>query len=276
MMRLIASLSAALILIVSISIPSVGARAAASSNVLIVYAATSLTEAVGAAINRYRQANSLQVDLIAGQSTDFAKRIEKHGPANIFVSASGEIVAGLIAKGLVDPDATTSPIGNDLVLVAPIGSQLQSVTISPESNLTELLGPNGSLAVGDPDYTPIGIYAMASLTKLGQWNLITPRLLRAPSAAAAFELVEKGQAPLGIAFSTAAAASKKVKVLGRFPRDGSVRIRYIFAIVKENDSPETRKLFQFLTGAEALQIYSNYGFVIDAPASPLSQSSKPR
>jgi hypothetical protein len=46
--------------------------------------------------------------------------------------------------------------------------------------------------------------------------------------------------------------------------------------VKENDSPETRKLSQFLIGAEALQIYSNYGFISDAPAPPHWQISKPR
>jgi molybdate transport system substrate-binding protein len=150
------------------------------------------------------------------------------------------------------------------------------VLITPEINLTQLLGPNGSLAVGDPDYTPIGIYAMASLSKLGLWNAVAPRLLRAPTAGAAVELVETGQAPLGIVFSTSAAASKKVKVLGRFPRNASVRLRYTFAIVKENDGPETRKLFRFLTGAEALQIYSNFGFISDGAAPPLSQSSKPR
>jgi molybdate transport system substrate-binding protein len=275
-MRPISKLRSVLFLVCSVATLSFSARAFAGSDAIVVYVPTSLAEAVQAAIHRYQQAGLPRIDLIVGQSGSFARAIERHAPANIFISASEPLVTGLIAKGFVDREATAAPIGNDLVLVAPVDSQLQGVSISPKLDFTQLLGPNGLLAVGDPDYTPIGIYAMAALSKLGQWDLVAPRLMRAPSAGAALKLVETGQATLGMTFATAAAASKNVKVLGRFPHTDGVRIRYSFAIVKENDGPETRKLFQFLIGAEALQIYSDHGFTGEGSPTSAPQISKPQ
>ncbi|MGA7327068.1 MAG: molybdate ABC transporter substrate-binding protein [Rhodomicrobium sp.] len=260
--------AAAFVVILSASILSVSMCAAAGSGVINVYTATSFAVVLRAAINRYQQGSTLPVAVKEGQSADFAKKIEQRAPANIFISASGQIVDTLIAKGVVDREAVASPVGNDLVLVAPINSALKEVLISPEFDFTGLLGPNEKLALGDPDYTPIGIYAMAALSKLGQWKSIAPRLARASSAKAALELVESGQAPLGITFSTEATASNKVKVLGRFPKSNGIAIRYTFAIVKDNDGLETRKLFAFLIGPEALQIYAKFGFTVGDQVGP--------
>jgi molybdate transport system substrate-binding protein len=252
----------ALVSVLFVSILSANAHAAEGSEVVNVYAATSIAEALRAAIDRYPRKET-RIALIVGQSADFAKEIEARAPANIFVSASGQLVAGLVARGFVEREAVAAPVGNDLVLVAPLNSQLKEVLISSELDFAQMLGKDGSLAVGDPDYTPIGIYAMAALYKLGQWKLVAPRLLRGLSAGTALELVENGQAVAGITFSTSAAASKKVKILGRFPPNGSGRFVYTFAIVKDNDGPETRWLFQYLIGPEALQIYSTYGFQVE-------------
>jgi molybdate transport system substrate-binding protein len=256
-------IGAALVSVLLELVLACNAHAAAGSDVVNVYAATSIAEALRAAIDRYPRSETRQVALMVGQSADFARRIEAHTAANIFVSASEQLVAGLVARGRVDPEAVASPVSNDLVLVAPVNSQLKEVLISPELDFLKILGKDGLLAVGDPDYTPIRIYAMAALYKLGQWKFVAPRLLRGSSAGSALELVEKGQAALGITFSTSAAASKKVKILGRFPPNGSARFVYTFAIVKDYDDPETRRLFQYLIGPEALQIYLAYGFTVE-------------
>ncbi len=239
---------------------------AAGPDSINIYAAASFADALHAAIAKYQTGSARKAVVIAGQSADFAKKIEEGVPASIFVSASRQLVAVLIARGLVNQKDVASPVGNNLVLVAPASSPLNEVTISPDTDFASMLGPEGSLAVADPDYMPLGIYAMAELSKLGKWNALAPRLARASSVQAALELVENGRAQLGITFSTSAAASAKVKVLGHFPNFAAIQIRYTFAIVKKYDGPETRKLFEFLVGPEALRIYAGYGFVATAGA----------
>lgn len=219
-----------------------------------------LGDALQAALNEYHGDPAYKIKVTSGLSADLVRQIEHAAPANILVSSTPPLVDGLIAHGLVEADAVASPIGNSLVLIAPVNSPLTKVTFSAKTSLLPMLGSKGMLATGDPDYVALGIYAMQALSKLGQWNAIKPRLARAPDVRAALELVENEHATLGITFSTAAAASHKVKILGRFPPDTYTPIRYSFAIIKRQDGPETRKLFSYLTGPNALRIYSDYGF----------------
>jgi len=244
-----------------------GQSCAVETDSINIYTAASFAEALRAAIAGYQTGSAVKVALTPGQSADFAKKIADGAPAGIFVSASRQLVAGLIARGIINRNDVVSPAGNNLVLVAPANSPLNEVTISPDTDFASMLGADGSLAIADPDYMPLGIYAMAALSKLGKWNAVAPRLARASSVQGALELVESGRAPLGVTFSTSAAASKKVKVLGHFPSFASIQIRYTFAIIKKYDGPETRKLFNFLVGQDALRIYAGYGFVALANAS---------
>jgi molybdate transport system substrate-binding protein len=244
-----------------------GKAHAAETDPINVYAAASFAEALQSAIAGYRTGSARKIVLTPGQSAEFAKQIEEGAPASLFISASKQLVAGMAARGLINRNDVSSPVGNSLVLVAPAGSALKELTISPDTDFASMLGPKGLLAIADPDYMPLGIYAMSALTKLGKWNAVAARLARASSVQAALELVENGQAQLGITFSTSAAASSKVKVLGHFPNIAGVQIRYTFAIVKKYDGPETRKLFDYLTGPDALRIYAGYGFVAMADAS---------
>src|SRR5262249_19222391 len=91
-----------LVSLLSVFILGDNALAAAGSNVVNVYAATSIAEALRAAIDSYPRSET-RIALIAGQSADFARKIEAGAAANIFVSASGQLVAGLVTKGFVDP-----------------------------------------------------------------------------------------------------------------------------------------------------------------------------
>jgi molybdate transport system substrate-binding protein len=245
----------------------VGEAHATETDPINIYAAASFAEALRAAIAGYQAGSARKIALTPGQSADFARQIEKGAPASIFISASNQLVAGLAARGLIIQNAIASPVGNNLVLVAPASSPLNEVTISRDTDFASMLGAEGSLAIADPDYMPLGIYAMAALSKLGKWDAVAPRLARASSVQGALELVENGRAQLGITFSTSAAASKKVKVLGRFPGIAGIQIRYTFAIIKKYDGPETRKLFKFLVGPDALRIYAGYGFTAVAGAS---------
>jgi molybdate transport system substrate-binding protein len=245
---------------------SAGKAHAAEAEPINIYAAASFAEALRAAIARYPANSMRKIIATSGQSADFAKQIEEGAAASIFISASKQLVAGMGRRGLISENGVSSPIGNSLVLVAPANSALKELTISPETDFASMLGPGGSLAIADPDYMPLGIYAMTALTKLGRWDALAPRLARTSSVQAALALVENGHAQLGITFSTSAAASSKVKVLGHFPSLAGIQIGYTFAIIKKYDGPETRKLFDFLVGPEALRIYAGYGFVAMADA----------
>jgi molybdate transport system substrate-binding protein len=108
---------------------------------------------------------------------------------------------------------------------------------------------------------PVGRYARAALTWMGQWQALAPRLARADNVRAALLLVERGEAPLGIVYATDAAASAGVRVVGTFPAGSHEAITYPFALTRRAEgNAQARALLAFLTGPEAAPTWQRFGF----------------
>jgi molybdate transport system substrate-binding protein len=116
--------------------------------------------------------------------------------------------------------------------------------------------------MGDPDHVPVGIYGEKALESLGLWSGVQDRIARTNDVRAALTLVERGEAPLGIVYSTDAAISDKVKVIGVFPEDSHPPIIYPVAVVAGKDTPAATRFLAFLKGPEAKAIFEKYGFSV--------------
>ena len=136
------------------------------------------------------------------------------------------------------------------------------IVIDKTTDLAKLLG-DGRLSTGDPDHVPVGIYARQALENMGQWAQIQPRLARAESVRAALALVERGEAPMGIVYSTDAAVAPKVKVVGPFPESLHDTIVYPVALVAGHETPAARAFLEFLKSNEAKGIFAKYGFKLN-------------
>ena len=67
------------------------------------------------------------------------------------------------------------------------------------------------------DAVPAGKYGKAALEKLGAWDGVKDSIAQAENVRAALLLVARGEAPLGIVYSTDAAAEPNVKIVGDLP-----------------------------------------------------------
>jgi molybdate transport system substrate-binding protein len=133
--------------------------------------------------------------------------------------------------------------------------------LAPGTDLRAWLGPRGRLVTGDPAHVPLGRYARAALTWMGQWEAIAPRLARADHARAALRLVERGEAPLGIVYATDAIAGTGVRVLGTFPAHSHPPITYPFALTRRAaDNGESAALLGALAGPQAMPTWRRFGF----------------
>lgn len=235
--------------------------AASATEPPTVFAAASLTEAMEAAADAYEEKTGIRVRFSFASSSTLARQIEAGAPADLYLSANEAWMDYLGERGLIRSESRTSPISNALVLIAPADGGSAAVELSADTDLAVLLGDDGRLAVGDPAHVPAGIYARQGLQALGLWDDLEPRLARADDVRAALALVARGEAPLGIAYSTDARISDKVRVVGRFPAGSHDPITYPFALVPASPSDEARALFDFLTGEEAMAVYETHGFV---------------
>jgi molybdate transport system substrate-binding protein len=235
---------------------------AARAQGLTVFAAASLTDAMKDISQQWTQAGHQPLQVSFASSSTLAQQIAQGAPVNVFASADEKWMDYLAQKNLIVADTRKDLLGNDLVLVVPADKPLH-VTIGPDFDLLKLLGPNGRLAVGDPAHVPAGIYAQQALKKLGWWDAVSPRLASAEDVRAALLLVERGEVPAGIVYSTDAAASKAVMVASTFPANSHDPVAYPFAVVKAGDTPDARALLAFLSGPQGRAVFVQRGFKVE-------------
>lgn len=206
--------------------PALSAHAAEQrTEALTVFAAASLTDSLQKVTDDFTRATGTPVKLAFASSSVLAKQIEVGARADVFFAADPDWMNYLAQKGLIDVRSRTDLLGNRLALIVPHDSNL-TLRLTAGAKLAEALGPRGRLATGDPDSVPAGRYAKAALMALGQWNDLERRLVRADNVRVALMYVARGEVPLGIVYSTDAAADSKVRVIDLFPETTHPAIVY--------------------------------------------------
>jgi molybdate transport system substrate-binding protein len=234
------------------------AHSADQTRTLTVFAAASVTDVLQAVGDEFTRQTRTPVRFSFAASSALARQIESGAAADVFVSADQEWMDYLDSKQLIDSTTRRNILTNRLALVAPADSTI-ALKIAPGFGLVAALGTNGRLATGDPDSVPVGKYAKASLTTLGVWKQVEPRLVRAENVRAALAFIARGEVPLGIVYATDASVEPKVRVVDLFPESTHPPITYPAAATKIA-SPQARAFVEFLGSPTAEAIYERAGF----------------
>lgn len=236
------------------------ATGAAGAQEVRVAAAASLSNVLDEIGALWRQqGRGTMVGSYAASST-LAKQIEAGAPFDVFISADLDWMDHVAQRNLIDPASRRNLTANALVLIAPAASQA-ALRLEPGADLASALGAGGRLAVGDPGGVPAGRYAQAALTRLGLWPQVAARLAPAESVRAALALVARGEAPLGIVYSTDAKAEPRVRVVAAFPGDSHPPIVYPMARLAGSGNAAAGEFLAFLLSPPAQAVFERAGFV---------------
>ncbi|MDO8608091.1 MAG: molybdate ABC transporter substrate-binding protein [Phaeospirillum sp.] len=239
-----------------------GTAVRAEAETVTIFAAASTANAVTEIGELFKARTGDTVRASYASSSTLAKQIERGAPAQLFLSADLHWMEYLAGEKLITPGSRANLLGNALVLIAPLDAKTAPTVIAKETDLVKLLG-DGHLSIGDPDHVPAGIYARQALEHMGQWAALAPRLARGESVRAALALVERGETPLGIVYSTDAALSVKVKAVGVFPDSWHDAITYPVALIAGTETPSARAFLEFLKSDAARNVFSRYGFKLN-------------
>src|ERR1700704_4175617 len=234
------------------------AAVAAQDKTITVFAAASMKNALDDIDAAYTAKTGVKVTVSYGASSALAKQIEQGAPADVFVSADTDWMDYATAKKTINEPTRVNLLGNRIVLIAPKDSKIDNVSIGNGFDLAKLAG-DGKIATGDVKSVPSGKYAKAALEKLGSWQAAEPKFAMADSVRAALTLVARGEAPLGIVYSTDAKVEPGGKVVGIFPPDSHPAIIYPVAATATAKA-EAADYLAFLRSSAAKAIFEKYGF----------------
>lgn len=199
---------------------------------------------------------------VYASSSALARQIENGAPADLFISADERWMDDAAQHGAIVPSTRVNLLGNALVLIASNASQARLDFSHGVASWLAQLGKDGRLAIALPDTVPAGIYARQSLTKLGMWDALEPRMAMARDVRAALNLVVLGQCPLGIVYRSDAVSEPRVRVVATFPADSHKPIVYPAALVKGHDDDASRALLAVLQSQRAQAVFRHWGFTL--------------
>lgn len=242
----------------AISFAAASSPAAAQDKALTIFAAASMKNALDDINAAYTAKTGVKITVSYGPSSGLAKQIEQGAPADVFISADTDWMDYSVGKKTINEASRINLLGNSIVLIAPKDSKIDNVSIGQGFDLAKLAG-DGKIATGDVKSVPVGKYAKATLEKLGSWQAAEPKFAMTDNVRAALTLVARGEAALGIVYSTDAKVEPGVKVVGTFPADSHPAIIYPVAATTTAKT-ETADYLAFLRSTAAKNILEKYGF----------------
>lgn len=218
-----------------------------------VYAASSLTDALKEIRAKYEAQSGDRILYNFAASNMLARQIDEGAPADIFFSADDAQMDRLEKSGRTQPESRRDLLSNSLVVVAAAESKL---ALAAPGDLRGV----SRIAVGDPKFVPVGVYARAFLEKAGLWADLQGKIVPTENVRAGLAVVESGNADVAFVYATDAAISKKVKVALRIPPDETPPITYPAALMARH-KPEAAKFLDYLAANEAREVFERFGFI---------------
>jgi len=224
-----------------------------------VLAAASLANVLPKIGRSFEAAAHQQVRFSFAASMTLARQIEASAGADIFISADSEAMNDLQMRGLIITQSRRNLLGNSLVLIAPADSRIV-LTIRPGFALAGALH-GGRLAIAEPASVPAGHYAQQALMKLGVWDSVAQHLALGEDVRATLAYVARGEAPLGIVYTTDARIEPRVRAVAVFPEGTHEPIVYPAALVKDA-APAATAFLNYLGGPQARVAFKKAGFTV--------------
>ncbi|MBS0523797.1 MAG: molybdate ABC transporter substrate-binding protein [Proteobacteria bacterium] len=227
---------------------------------LVIFAAASLKNALDDIATSWKDGGKPAPRISYAASSALAKQLEQGAPADLFISADTDWMDYVEKKDLIQKDTRVDLLGNRIVLIAPRDSRT-TVDVKQGFDLAKALN-GGKLAMANVDAVPAGKYGKAALEKLGAWDGVKGSIAQAENVRAALVLVARGEAPLGIVYSTDAAAEPNVKIVGTFPAGSHPPIIYPAALTRSTKSTDARAFLDLLKSTKARPAFEKQGFEV--------------
>ncbi|CAN5421089.1 molybdate ABC transporter substrate-binding protein [soil metagenome] len=240
-------------LFVGLFVAACSPRDKAPSAPVTVFAAASLTDALGEIAAAYERTSGQTVRLSFGASGSIARQIQAGAPADVVVLADPVWMERLQAADLLAPGTRADLLRNRLVLIAAADARTGA---DPFAWLSET---DGKLVIGDPESVPAGAYARTWLQTTGRWNGLQTRIVTAADVRAVRTFVERGEAGLGIVYRSDTIGAPAVKIVAEPAVSDQPAIVYPVASTRAG-ALRAAPFLAFLHGPEAARIFAAHGF----------------
>jgi molybdate transport system substrate-binding protein len=234
---------------------SVGPSAALAADTQVAVAAN-FTEPAKEIAAAFKARTGDTAVLSFGSSGQFYAQMSHGAPYEVFLSADAERPAAAEKDGLAAPGTRFTYAVGRLVLYSKTPGLVDG------KGAVLKAGRFAKLSIADPAAAPYGAAAVQTLTRLGLYDALKPKIVQGSSIAQAYQFVETGAAELGFV-----ALSQVIQVKGgsrwMVPAADHAPIEQQAILLKTGEHNAAASAFlAFLKGPQAVAIIRKYGYEV--------------
>ncbi|HXZ79601.1 MAG TPA: molybdate ABC transporter substrate-binding protein [Terriglobales bacterium] len=229
---------------------------------ILVAAASDLNFVLLKIAERFERETGNQVKISFGSSGNFYAQIQSGAPFDVFFSADVDFPRKLEAAGLVQSGSFYEYASGKIVLWVRNESKLdlsRGLTVLEDASVRKI-------AIANPQHAPYGRAAVAALESTHLYDTVKSRLVFGENISQAFQLVNTGNADVGIIALSLVKAPAMEKT-GRYYEISSADyppIRQgVVALKLGAKKPTARAFVEFLKRPEIIALLREYGFEVD-------------
>lgn len=252
-----------IVIIIALLCVPVRAKAQEPSFGIAVLASSSLSDVMTELARIYSKEKHMTISSFFDSPETLADTIRNGEAADMYISEDPALIQDLKQRGLIDVFSLTTLASNRLVLATFRSHHLARITPpgTPLKDILKDINEKSLLVMANPDEVFVGKEARTVLEKLGEWDNISPFLIRTPNTRSALFLIGKGNGA-GIVYYTDALQNDDVIIMADFPGDLYEPIIYHAAVVAGDNMPVARDFLTFLKSEKAKTIFQKYGFLV--------------
>ena len=255
-----------LLLLFSINpILPIGKASGSKKPILRISAGVGLKDALYVIQEAYGKQNpTVAIEFNFAASGFLRKQIEQGAPVDLFLAPGLQHLQALLDGGFTDKEHSCALLGNELALIVSREKQQQI------KGFVDLLEQAETIAIGMPQMVPVGRYSQQTLSHLGLWKALKPRMVYGKSVRQVLAYVDSGNADAGLIFASDTRLLKSAVVATVAPKESHAPIVFSMAAIRGSRQEKALADFtSFLQSQQAATIFANQGF------SPLIAVEKP-
>ena len=221
-----------------------------------VAAATSLTSVFQELASAFELETGISVIASFASTGQLAQQIRNGAPFDIFAAADAHHIDDLVDSGHLTIESRTNYALGALVLVQPREPTpaLQSLTDLTWASVKRI-------AIANPEHAPYGIAAQQTLTSLGYWEELQPKIIFGETVRQAAVMVGTGNAEAGLIARSV--MDESLTPVMDIDADLHQPIRHVAAMLTEADDKASAQAFlEFLASPQSRDIFQAYGLLM--------------
>ncbi len=225
-----------------------------------IFAAAGARAAVEEICAQFDPQNRYNIELNFASTGLLARQLSNGVTGDIFISANKQWIDYLLEKKKISDKSIRVLATNTLVVITKKDNPVSPPQFNRDYDIAQCL--KGKIAVGNPDYVPVGKYTKMVFDSLKWLPMIEEKMVLAKDVSSVLHYVELGECDWGIVYYTEAIQSSKVEIIAEVPPQLHPPIHFYMAQI-ENNSLAGKELSRSFTEQSGKAILIRKGFGVE-------------